>query len=86
MQILIILIGWKRTVKKMGIERSLAYEAKRRFCYIELEKWKFYLCEKRHLNEVEIAIANTCEIINEIRRLDDVIYSENMPPCDDPLN
>ena len=70
----------------MPTEQSLAYEVKRQFCYLELDKWKHYLCEKRKLDEVEVAIAATTSLINEIRLLDDKIYNENIPPCDDILN
>ena len=70
----------------MSIEQSLSFEVKRQFCYLELGKWKHYLCDKRKLNEVEVAIAATTSLINEIRLLDDKIYNENIPPCDDILN
>ena len=70
----------------MPTEQSLAYEVKRQFCYLELQKWKDYLCDKRKLDEVEVAIAATTSIINEIRLLDDKIYNENIPPYDDILN
>ena len=69
----------------MPTEQSLAYEVKRQFCYLELDKWKHYLCDKRKLNEVEVAIAATTSLINEIRLLDDKIYNENIPEYDDPL-
>tara|TARA_R100001015_G_scaffold15505_1_gene7467 strand:- start:286 stop:498 length:213 start_codon:yes stop_codon:yes gene_type:complete len=70
----------------MPTEQSLAYEVKRQFCYLELHKWKDYLCDKRKLDEVEVAIAATTSIINEIRLLDDKIYNEDIPPYDDILN
>ena len=70
----------------MPTEQSLAYQVKRQFCYLELHKWKDYLCDKRKLDEVEVAIAATTSIINEIRLLDDKIYNENIPPYDDILN
>ena len=69
----------------MSIEQSLSFEVKRQFCYLELDKWKHYLCDKRKLNEVEVAIAATTSLINEIRLLDDKIYNENIPEYDDPL-
>ena len=69
----------------MSIEQSLSFEVKRQYCYLELQKWKDYLCEKRKLEEVEVAIAATTSIINEIRSLDDKIYNENIPEYDDPL-
>ena len=69
----------------MSTEQSLSFEVKRQFCYLELEKWKHYLCDKRKLDEVEVAIAATTSIINEIRSLDDKIYNENIPEYDDPL-
>ena len=70
----------------MSTEQSLSFEVKRQFCYIELGKWKNYLCDKRKLEEVEVAIAATTSLINEIRKLDDKIFDENTPPCDDILN
>jgi hypothetical protein len=70
----------------MPTEQSLAYEVKRQFCYLELDKWKHYLCEKRKLDEVEVAIAATTSLITEIKSLDDKIYNENIPPYDDILN
>ena len=69
----------------MSIEQSLSFEVKRQYCYLELQKWKDYLCEKRKIEEVEVAIAATTSIINEIRSLDDKIYNENIPEYDDPL-
>ena len=70
----------------MTSEQSLSYEVKRQFCYLELEKWKGYLCQKRNLEEVEVAIAATTSLITEIKLLDDKIYNENIPPYDDILN
>ena len=69
----------------MSTEQSLSYEFKQKFCYQELHKWKHYLCDKRTLEEVEVAIAATTSIINEIRNLEDKIYNENIPEYDDPL-
>ena len=69
----------------MSNEQSLSYEVKRQFCYQELEKWKHYLCDKRKLDEVEIAIASTTSLLTEIKLLDDKIYNENIPEYDDPL-
>tara|TARA_B100001094_G_scaffold315042_1_gene354572 strand:- start:24907 stop:25119 length:213 start_codon:yes stop_codon:yes gene_type:complete len=69
----------------MSIEQSLAFEVKQRFCYIELEKWKHYLCNKRTIEEVEAAIAATTSIIVEIQNLENKIYNENIPEYDDPL-
>ena len=69
----------------MSTEQSLSYEFKQQFCYTELHKWKHYLCDKRTLEEVEVAIAATTSIINEIRNLEDKIYNENIPEYDDPL-
>ena len=70
----------------MSIEQSLSYEVKRQFCYLELDKWKHYLCDKRKLDEVEVAIAASTPLITEIKNLDDKIYNENIPKYDDPLN
>ena len=69
----------------MSTEQSLSYEFKQKFCYQELHKWKHYLCDKRTLEEGEVAIAATTSIINEIRNLEDKIYNENIPEYDDPL-
>ena len=70
----------------MSIEQSLSYEVKRQFCYLELDKWKHYLCDKRKLDEVKVDIAATTSLITEIKNLDDKIYNENIPKYDDPLN
>ena len=69
----------------MPTEQSLAYEAKMQFCYLELQKWKDYLCEKRSLAEVENALAATTSLLIEIKKLEDKIYNENIPEYDDPL-
>ena len=69
----------------MSTEQSLAYEAKMHFCYLELQKWKHYLCHKRSIEEVETALAATTSLITEIKSLDDKIYYENIPEYDDPL-
>ena len=70
----------------MSIEQSLSFEVKRQYCYLELQKWKDYLCEKRRLEEVEVAIAATTSLVTEIKNLEDKIYNENIPPYDDILN
>tara|TARA_R100000734_G_C3298693_1_gene89580 strand:+ start:819 stop:1031 length:213 start_codon:yes stop_codon:yes gene_type:complete len=70
----------------MATRQALAYEAKQRFCYIELEKWKNYLCAKRTIEEVEKALAATTSIVVEIQNLNDKIYQENLPEFDDLLN
>ena len=70
---------------KMPSEQSLAFEAKMHFCYLELQKWKHYLCEKRSLEQVEVAIAATTSLLEEIKNLEDKIYNENIPEYDDPL-
>jgi len=72
-------------MKKMPSEQSLAFEAKMHFCYLELQKWKYYLCEKRSLEQVEVAIAATTSLLEEIKKLEDKIYNENIPEYDDPL-
>ena len=69
----------------MPSEQSLAFEAKMHFCYLELQKWKHYLCEKRSLEQVEVAIAATTSLLQEIKKLEDKIYNENIPEYDDPL-
>ena len=70
----------------MSIEQSVAYAFKQHFCYHELQKWKHYLCQKRSIEEVEVAIAATTSLVTEIKNLEDKIYDENIPPCDDILN
>ncbi len=69
----------------MSTEQSLAYEFKQHFCYQELQKWKNYLCQKRCIEEVEVAIAATTSLVTEIKNLEDKIYNENIPEYDDPL-
>ena len=70
----------------MSNEQSLAYEFKQHFCYQELQKWKHYLCQKRSIEEVEVAIAATTSLVTEIKNMEDKIYDENIPPYDDILN
>ena len=69
----------------MSIEQSLSFEVKRQFCYLELQKWKHYLCHKRSIEEVETALAATTSLLQEIKELEDKIYNENIPEYDDPL-
>ena len=69
----------------MSIEQSLSFEVKRQFCYLELLKWKHYLCHKRTVEEVETALAATTSLLQEIKDLEDKIYNENIPEYDDPL-
>ena len=69
----------------MPTEQSLAYEAKMQFCYLELQKWKHYLCHQRSIEEVETALAATSSLLQEIKELEDKIYNENIPEYDDPL-
>ena len=76
----------KNLMNIMPTEQSLAYEAKMQFCYLELQKWKHYLCHKRTVEEVETALAATTSLLQEIKELEDKIYDENIPPCDDILN
>ena len=69
----------------MPTEQSLAYEAKMQFCYLELQKWKHYLCHKRSVEEVETALAATYSLLDTIKDLEIKIYNENIPEYDDPL-
>ena len=75
----------KNLMNTMPTEQSLAYEAKMHFCYLELQKWKHYLCHKRTVEEVETALAATTSLLQEIKDLEDKIYNENIPEYDDPL-
>ena len=43
------------------------------------------MCDKRTLEEVEVAIAATTSLVTEIKNLEDKIYNENIPEYDDPL-
>ena len=69
----------------MATEQELAYQAKKRFCYIELKKWMVFLCDKRTIAEVEKAVGAALTITLTIKDLDDKIYNETMPEYDDPL-
>tara|TARA_R100001591_G_scaffold65134_1_gene74658 strand:- start:318 stop:530 length:213 start_codon:yes stop_codon:yes gene_type:complete len=69
----------------MATEQELAYQAKKRFCYIELKKWMVFLCDKRTIAEVEKALAAALSITLHIKDLDDKIYNETTPEYDDPL-
>ena len=76
----------KNSMNTMPTEQSLAYEAKMQFCYLELQKWKHYLCHQRSIEEVETALAATTSLLQEIKDLEDKIYNENIPEYDEPLN
>ena len=71
---------------KMPSEQSLAFEAKLHFCWLELQKWKHYLCHQRTVEEVETALAATYSLLDTIKELENKIYNENIPEYDDPLN
>ena len=75
----------KNLMNTKPTEQSLAYEEKMQFCYLELQKWKHYLCHKRTVEEVETALAAPTSLLQEIKDLEDKIYNENIPEYDDPL-
>ncbi len=64
---------------------KLEYQFKKAF--LEQEEGKFidYLCEKRTRSEVVAAIEKIALINLQIKNCDDIIYTANIPECDDPL-
>ena len=65
---------------------TLEYELKKTFCEQESEKYIDYLCERRTKQEVYAAIEKLALLHLIIKNCEDVIYAENIPEFDDPLN
>ena len=65
---------------------SLEYQFKKAFLEQESEKFIEYLCEPRTKQQVYAAIEKIALIQLQIKNCDDIIYTANIPPCDDILN
>jgi len=66
-------------------EDKLEYQFKKAFLEQEEAKFIDYLCEKRTRSEVVAAIEKIALINLQIKNCDDIIYTANIPECDDPL-
>jgi hypothetical protein len=64
---------------------TLEYQLKKAFLEQEEERFIDYLCEPRTKQEVITAIEKIALINLEIKNCDDIIYTANIPECDDPL-
>ena len=64
---------------------KLEYQFKKAFLEQESEKFVEYLCEPRTKPEVYAAIEKIALIQLQIKNIDDIIYTANIPECDDPL-
>ena len=66
-------------------EDKLEYQFKKAFLEQESEKYVDYLCEPRTKPEVYAAIEKIALIQLQIKNCEDIIYTANIPECDDPL-
>ena len=66
-------------------EDKLEYQFKKAFLEQESERYVEYLCEPRTKPEVYAAIEKIALIQLQIKNCDDIIYTANIPECDDPL-
>jgi len=64
---------------------KLEYQFKKAFLEQESEKFVEYLCEPRTKPEVYAAIEKIALIQLQIKNIDDIIYTANIPEFDDPL-
>ena len=64
---------------------KLEYQFKKAFLEQESERYVEYLCEPRTKPEVYAAIEKIALIQLQIKNIDDIIYTANIPEFDDPL-
>ena len=64
---------------------KLEYQLKKAFLEQESDKYVDYLCEPRTKPEVYAAIEKIALIQLQIKNIDDIIYTANIPEFDDPL-
>ena len=64
---------------------KLEYQFKKAFLEQESDKYVDYLCEPRTKPEVYAAIEKIALIQLQIKNIDDIIYTANIPEFDDPL-
>ena len=64
---------------------KLEYQFKKAFLEQESERFVEYLCEPRTKQEVYAAIEKIALIQLQIKNIDDIIYTANIPEFDDPL-
>ena len=65
---------------------KLEYQFKKAFLEQESERFVEYLCQPRTKPEVYAAIEKIALIQLQIKNIDDIIYTANIPEFDDPLN
>ena len=71
--------------KNKMTQDKLEYQFKKAFLEQESDKFIDYLCEPRTKPEVYAAIEKIALIQLQIKNCDDIIYTANIPECDDPL-
>ena len=64
---------------------TLEHQFRKAFLEQESEKYVDYLCEPRTKPEVYAAIEKIALLQLEIQNCEDIIYTANIPECDDPL-
>ena len=64
---------------------TLQHQFKKAFLEQEEERFIDYLCEPRTKQEVITAIEKIALLQLQIKNCDDIIYTANIPDCDDPL-
>ena len=64
---------------------TLEHHFKKAFLEQESEKFIDYLCEPRTRKEVYVDIEKISLLQLEIQYCEDIIYTANIPECDDPL-
>ena len=67
------------------MNHKLEYQFKKAFLELESEKYIEYLCEPRTKREVYVAIEKIALLQLKIQNCEDIIYTANIPECDDPL-
>ena len=65
---------------------TLQHQFKKAFLEQEVDKYIDYLCELRTKPEVYAAIEKIALLHLEIKNCEDIIYTANIPECDDLLN
>ena len=67
------------------MKHKLEYQFKKAFLEQESEKFIDYLCERRTKAQVYAAIEKIALLQLQIKNCEDIIYTANIPECDDLL-
>ena len=67
------------------MKHKLEYQFKKAFLEQESEKFIDYLCEPRTKKRSMQRIEKIALLHLEIKNCEDIIYTANIPECDDPL-